>query len=319
MKKLNFKTVVLLVTLSSFFLAIIFSKIARQNTHENYVSLLKKTYLNRINFANSDQMKEMNFEKSISAEGITLLEIQAQNSDVQIESSPDQKVYLSYDFRSEGLDADEVQQGDKQLQFDLNESLKKEGVVLKINFNDWPRIDRRLSFSDLINLNFRSSSTVRLKVPSTILKVVMRSTSANFKLEHTNFKNVQFDSISGDLDVLQNTLERAKVETVSGDIQVLAYVDSLMASTISGNVNLGLKNTSPNIDFNTTSGDLNLTFEKQPDIKILFKTTSGDFHFDEPFKADSAIHGPGQKINLGNAKSPVNFQSVSGDLNIQVH
>jgi len=313
--------VILLVMLSSFFLAYVFSKIAQRNAHESYVSLLKKTYLNRVSFSHNSQTKETSIQKNITVQGITLLEIQTQGSDVEIESSPDEQVHMSYVFQTEDkdIDNDENPIGDKQMQFDLNESVKKEGVVLKINLNDWAKAERHLNLSDLIKLNFRTSSFLRLKVPSTILKIAMRSTSANLKLEQTNFKNVQFESISGDLDVLQDALEHTKVDTVSGDIQVSGHVDSLTASTISGNVNIGLKNNSPNIDVSTTSGDLNLQFVKQPDIKVLFKTTSGDFHFDQPFKVNSSNSGTEQKISLGNAKSLVNFESVSGDLNIQLH
>ena len=291
MKKLNFKIIVLLVTLGSLFLSVTFAKIAEKQSAGSYKELFRRSYTTNLQFNGKENHlnleNQFEYQKKIKAQNIDTLEIISSNSDLVINDGPAEDIQLSMitfydqdqpsDSRSQDLDRRVVVNQNK-LTVDL-QNLKSEINVQKGSINiNWNDMIKLISHLDTL----AEELALNIKIPKSIKKVVVKS-------------------ISGDLNLKADHLQDIQLETISGDAHFEGKVDHLNARSVSGDMKLVISNQNPQILFETTSGNLDLVFKTQPQIRVDFKTTSGELQSEWPELKGSSV---------------VRFESVSGDLNI---
>lgn len=291
MKKLNFKIIVLLVTLGSLFLSVTFAKIAEKQSGGSYKELFRRSYTTNLQFNGKENHlnleNQFEYQKKIKAQNIDTLEIISSNSDLVINDGPAEDIQLSMitfydqdqpsDSRSQDLDRRVVVNQNK-LTVDL-QNLKSEINVQKGSINiNWNDMIKLISHLDTL----AEEMALNIKIPKSIKKVVVKS-------------------ISGDLNLKADHLQDIQLETISGDAHFEGKVDHLNARSVSGDMKLVISNQNPQILFETTSGNLDLVFKTQPQIRVDFKTTSGELQ--------------SEWLEL-KGSSVVRFESVSGDLNI---
>lgn len=291
MKKLNFKIIVLLVTLGSLFLSVTFAKIAEKKSGSSYKELFRRSYATNLQFNGKENHlnleNQFEYQKKINAQNIDTLEIISSNSDLVINDGPAEDIQLSMitfyeqdqpsDSRSQDLDRRVVVNQNK-LTVDL-QNLKSEINVQKGSINiNWNDMIKLISHLDTL----AEEMALNIKIPKSIKKVVVKS-------------------ISGDLNLKADHLQDIQLETISGDTHFTGKIDHLNARSVSGDMKLVISNQNPQILFETTSGNLDLVFKTQPQVRVDFKTTSGELQSEWPELKGSSV---------------VRFESVSGDLNI---
>lgn len=206
-------------------------------------------------------------------------------------------------------------------------------------------------------INIKEGTRLELMVPVKAA-LALQAVSANIDVQGSAAPRISINSVSGDSSVLASspgkltvesvsgnvslklTSSQVSVNTVSGDMKMLGHLNGrLEIETVSGNVELDTPVLNQ-LNFNSVSGDGRFNTSLVGDGRIqmesvsgslrlmLPKTSSAQFQI-ESFSGDisSAIgkvvkeeFGPGQSLNarLGEGKSRVNLNTMSGDITVEL-
>jgi DUF4097 and DUF4098 domain-containing protein YvlB len=206
-------------------------------------------------------------------------------------------------------------------------------------------------------VNVKEGSQLELMVPIKAA-LVLEAVSADIDVQGSAAPRMSIDSVSGDSTVLASSPGKLSVEsvsgninlkltspqvtvnTVSGDIKMLGHLNgSLEVETVSGNVELdtpvlrqlhfnsvsgdGRFNTSlagdGRIEMDSVSGSLRLSLPKTSSTQLQIESFSGDIS-SAIGKVVKEEYGPGQSLNarIGDGKSQVNLNTMSGDVTLEL-
>ena len=144
---------------------------------------------------------------------------------------------------------------------------------------------------------------------------------------------LEIQGVSGEITV-EDVQGPLRLKSVSGDVECSRYVGHVEGNTVSGDVNfdsvrvrsIQLHTVSGDIElkgvleaarehrFRTISGDIDLSV-KDPDVLVDFRTASGDLECDIPAQVDRQSRKE-YTVGLGGARGHVVVKTVSGDLTI---
>ena len=170
---------------------------------------------------------------------------------------------------------------------------------------------------NFLNVNLPSKQ-LTLIVPSTLaanLRELSAGTvSANVTIDDPAFRieELDFKTVSGNLDAVIASAETAELETVSGTLCVIGGINKFDAESVSGHILLDCRNGAPReLDVETVSGNVTLQLPTDADLTLEYETTSGDF--------DSAlalgVHNGNYTIGTGRGEWEV--ETASGDLTVK--
>jgi lia operon protein LiaG len=166
------------------------------------------------------------------------------------------------------------------------------------------------------NVSFRSvSGDINLTERSNFNDVKLNSVSGDIRNKETSSRSYSASTVSGDLSLSDIFSENTSLSSVSGDIDYNGSLESLTASSVSGDCNFSLDSLTGRIKLNSTSGDIELRLPESISASIDFSTVSGDLSSDIP------ILTTGSKKNhlsgtIGGGNHSIEGHSVSGDIHI---
>ncbi len=228
------------------------------------------------------------------------------NGDVVVETSSDNKVYLSLTIEMSAKTDDLLAQAKRELQLgerQADDSLiffTKAPFIKKCRWGNYTGYDMR----DYPKYSFKYQ--YKLKVPK------------NVKLEAKTINN-------GDV-LVQNVEGAVKACNVNGAVEIRNARKVLQASTVNGDVTINfLESPKESIDFNTVNGDFNFELPNDFSAKVYFDTMNGDMFtaFDyqtmSPKVEKSNEHGKfkiGTKsgVEIGSGGPELSFRSINGNV-----
>lgn len=128
----------------------------------------------------------------------------------------------------------------------------------------------------------------------------------------TALRELDIESVSGNVEVKDITATEMKIESVSGNIAVSgAAVTKMDFETVSGNIAIYHGGQRGELDLETVSGDVVLSFAS-PDFRVEYKTVSG--------KVNNACGATLDRktYSLGNATVTGEVETVSGNLELRL-
>ena len=163
-------------------------------------------------------------------------------------------------------------------------------------------------------------ATVTIETVSAEVEVVdhhgpaqYRTTSGEIALQHVSGP-IEINSVSGDIDLDASGPVDLRAQTVSGDVELRApALTRLELATTSGDVRVDARLVGPGpFSIHTVSGDAEVV--GRTGLSIDAKTITGDLSTELPHRSESR---PGRRsLVVGGGEASLNFQSVSGDLEV---
>lgn len=151
-------------------------------------------------------------------------------------------------------------------------------------------------------------------------KLSVESVSGNVSLKLTS-PQVSVNTVSGDVRMLGHLNGRLDVETVSGNVELdTPVLNQLHFNSVSGD---GSFQTSlagnGRIEMDSVSGSLRLALPKTSSVHFKVESFSGDIS-SAVGKVVKEEYGPGRSLDarLGEGKSNVNLNTMSGDVTIEI-
>jgi len=130
----------------------------------------------------------------------------------------------------------------------------------------------------------------------------------------------QINAISGDVRI-KGVNGNIAVQTVSGDVQMEGIVGNVNTTTVSGDVRLELSQEPDpqDMDFNSVSGDIDLTFQGVFNANLDILTLSGDITARGDLQVfttrEMGNKKAGGRIGQGGQRT-IHIKTVSGDIQL---
>ena len=300
----NVTVKVIIATCACFLLALGFGKMAEKSGSKDYWDQVSEVY----SMKNGKKFSSSTVAGRLDSSGLTEIQINSRSSDIKIEKSDDDQIEFIYKgFLS-----------DSKIVLDEKSSYKIEGnrVVFDFDHIYQNKINEEANWANFFkfNIDFGSDGLV-LRIPKSIKNLRIDSVSSGIKITDISLDELDIKTISGDLRLKNSNVKKISHESVSGDLKIDGDIRQIKSKTISGNLRLESVSLTPEIKFSTTSGDLKASFKSTPDLNIDFNTTSGELNFDRQF-TQLKVDGSVKAFRLGKGISHLEVSSVSGNIDI---
>ena len=285
---------ILFVTLGAFALSYVSAAVG--NVGDDYPSSLAIKYSDEL----TNQV-DLNFKKVFEAQDIEELHLETVSADVEFEVGELAQVNVEIQGRFSVPDKDPEQiikykvEG-KTLYIKTREGETNENSYFRFNVNP-------------------DTGHARIRLPASIKRLVIKTVSGNIGLQKFDLETLQVKTVSG--DVTSDTLKskNADFKTVSGDFHLGGAFENLGFQSVSGDLNLGLLETNSKMNISSTSGDVELTLPKDPDLRLNFSTVSGELEYDPTF-GYAESEELRQHRTFGSGLGEINLRTISGDVSI---
>lgn len=241
----------------------------------------------------SGEVKDVQIDRTLEVKGVELLEVTMTSTDILVKKSADDKMHVKLTglVASNVIDLQTEQTGNKMV-IGLKEDEKKQGF-----------------------LNFSSEEgDMEIQVPAGVRKLALKTVSGDVEIVEIPLEDLDLKTVSGDFEIDDAPVKKVLWYSVSGDFEADAPIESFDGKSVSGDFEITTDNPTPNFAVVTTSGDLNLSFEVEPDVNIDARSVSGDVVVKTASLKQSASGNFNHAINSG--KGLISFKSTSGDLTI---
>lgn len=207
----------------------------------------------------------------------------------------------------EGTDDDEITVGESTVDGQKPMVLKKGGSTLYVEFSEDVSI---LSF----NVGTNTTKDLYITVPKDwdFKKVELDGASADVEVLNLTGKEFDIDTASGNHTFQDCSLEKLEMDTASGDLNYSGSIrDKLKLSGASAQANLILLNAPKSIKIDSVSGDLNLTLPENCGFTLEKDTLSGSF------SSEFDTHGDDGKVVHGDGECKIEVEGVSASVHIR--
>ncbi|MBX3022588.1 MAG: DUF4097 family beta strand repeat protein [Bdellovibrionales bacterium] len=230
-------------------------------------------------------------QRTIDAKGVKEIEVEMSSTDIRITPSSDAQIHVDIHgvVSTQKVDLATKLSGGK-----LTMSLKGE---------------RELTANDL-----KEEGDMELRIPASIKGLVVKTTSGDIDLVRTILDKVSLNTVSGDAELDDVKIGAIHWQTVSGDWESDSGISGFEGKSTSGDYEFILRSADPRLKLTSTSGDLKMKFSAAPDLKLDFRTTSGQSKIRT---AQLSQEGKATNAKLGQGKGSLDFSSVSGSMTIE--
>jgi DUF4097 and DUF4098 domain-containing protein YvlB len=237
-------------------------------------------------------------KKSVSTKGVEEIEIETTATDVTLERVESETAEITLNGRYPG-------ESDPLL-------VNTEGSKLEVRVRETDT-DNKFKF----NITFdESEGGLLLRVPAGVRKITVKTVSGDVHAKKMQLKDLAVKSVSGDVNLDDAKLQELLFQSTSGDLNAEQLeAEKVSGKTISGDLSLTLHSLEPRMELNSTSGDIELRFRSEPNLKVDFKTVSGEVDADMGSKSIS--HSGSQEFTLGKETGLLQAKTISGDLSIR--
>jgi lia operon protein LiaG len=165
----------------------------------------------------------------------------------------------------------------------------------------------------LINL---SELHLDIYIPDNFSKEIeVNTVSGNLDIRRFNLESFTFKSTSGDIGASKLASETIKIETTSGKVSLNDAEGSIKINTISGDVDLSLKSFRYNLDIKTTSGEVGVRIPEESKFEFSLGSVSGNIK--NEFKAKiTFVDEKNLEGSVGEGIYKISIKSISGDINL---
>lgn len=294
--------ITLLITVVSYGLSV---TLAKHYGEENMVQYLQDV----ANHTFSQKQYETTYtEEALAADKVNELEISGTGVDIKVEKSKDNKIKFFYN---------------KTPKDQIAQLIHINGLVMKLDLDDLENHGSYVQFNFTKGKNYYGAlikePSVIIQVPENIKRVVIKTVSGDLDVVDLSLDDLKIKSVSGDVHVALEKLQSFEQESVSGDIELFGNVRDIKAKTISGNLSVDSKLDNPNLKFVSTSGDLKAAFEKTPNLNLKFETVSGDISYPSEL-AKGVVDSSVKTFTFGKGEGLFDVQTTSGNIEIvQMH
>ncbi|GAB4201606.1 MAG: DUF4097 family beta strand repeat-containing protein [Wenzhouxiangellaceae bacterium] len=158
----------------------------------------------------------------------------------------------------------------------------------------------------------------RIIADATAREVEIQSVSGDIRLRAGGSTETRLESVSGDIEVGEVS-GRLKVQAVSGDIEIRsARLHKADFETVSGDLEINAELAAESdLELSSHSGDIELNINDVP-LDLEVETFSGGISSDWG-KVEREKHGPGKSLNYrqGSGTAKVNINAFSGDVRVR--
>ncbi len=288
----------LLATIGCTVLALIFGSMADSDMMKEYGKRAAK-----IKFSD---MPFQNVSVKLDAKEIERLTVKSRAINIKVEPSPDEFIHVEYSYSGPPTEGELPQnRNGHELTLDADEFMKNDG--------QW-KIDM---FQSDANFNISGEDArLTIKVPARIQTVILKSISGSLKAESMQIKKLVADAVSGDVIIPSGQIEEFEVRTVSGNLKLEAAAKKIDAKSVSGNLKMTLQIADAGLNCETTSGDVVLKYEREPNAMLSFKTMSGQVRVSAAQRMK--VEGELNDFKLGAGNGYINIKTISGDAKVQL-
>lgn len=265
---------------------------------------------------------KINEERTVEADRIDSLNIQTSSANVEIGSDTTKQIKV-------------------KLEGSINKKLKDQYHLKVEEMNGQLEIEY-LSNENLVGLKLGSEKDLHIQiiVPEKVYrqlrmntssgnitvnnifadKIELTTTSGNQTVEGTETRDaVAIKSTSGDVKLAHNTMNSFTVNSTSGYVETEGVTSkSGQIHTTSGGVTMKIKNIIEKVNVLTTSGDVEVDYEKNPEsLRVEFRGDSGksDIKLQDIMYKDKNKHLASGVIGKGTNQLKV--KTTSGDFTVQ--
>lgn len=223
--------------------------------------------------------KEIEYE--VSLKDIEEISLNLVSQDVYVYGSNDDKLYIKHYVNKNLVEKEKLQVTKKGNKISIVKQ-NKIGVNF-FNFNIWgtnEQVEVYLPVNYNNNLDFRTVSGELELSGLTLDELSCHSTSGEIKLNDIKAKELSVNEVSGDLELTDVEAESVRTKTTSGDVKIKGVrLDRIKASQISGNFEM--KGISQYLDLNSVSGEIEIDLDEMAE-EVQRETVSGDIELSIP-------------------------------------
>ncbi|TLS37964.1 DUF4097 family beta strand repeat-containing protein [Pseudalkalibacillus caeni] len=242
---------------------------------------------------------KINDQKTVKASGIDSIEVDTSSIDVNIVPTKGKDIRIELDGKVS-----------EKLKDKIRLRVHENGDTIKID------IEERNSFKFGVTIK---SLDLTVQVPEKRFEnITVDTSSGDIEVEDVEADGFHFSASSGDVTASNLKAASISIDTSSGDMVLNDLQGSLQGEASSGRIMLDTKKITDDIEFNTSSGNVEIESAVQPDALILeFDGSSGEGNvdlkgMDYKVKEEHEIRG---SIGKNGPKLIVNTSSGDFDLN----
>lgn len=191
---------------------------------------------------------------------------------------------------------------------------------------------------DWNKLNGSGYGMMRIFLPTDYDKdFTIESISGDVSADELRTRDLELSTISGDVSINELIGDDISIDTISGDTRIESLetnqlnlfstsgdydifklsVHDLKADMVSGDTLLELDNLSGDMNLDSVSGDITLSFTFNPDIRLDIESVSGDIECDYSLDNVDINKDNTLKADIGKGKESLSIDTVSGDIYIK--
>jgi len=180
-----------------------------------------------------------------------------------------------------------------------------EGSKLKIEI-EYPRV-----------LFYNANVVLDVYIPQDYREnIIIDTVSADVDISNLDINNFQCKTVSGDLRIESLGSDNLTLKTTSGNINILDILGNLKVDSVSGNVNVGYKVFTQDIDIKTISGKVKIDLPQNAEFYLKTNTVSGEVVTKFPITIISFNKLNQLEGTVGTGDNSIIIDTVSGDIYI---
>lgn len=144
--------------------------------------------------------------------------------------------------------------------------------------------------------------------------ISVATSSGDMYMENLIVKDVDMNSTSGDIEIIETQAISLNLATSSGDIESSGSIGVFDIITSSGDVDLNIDESKGDIKITTSSGDVEIKLGINANYSITGTTSSGDVYFSGPTSLEKDKNGEFELL-IGAGENTMKITTSSGEIN----
>ena len=144
--------------------------------------------------------------------------------------------------------------------------------------------------------------------------VIIDTVSADVDISNLDINNFQCKTVSGDLRIESLGSDNLTLNTTSGNINILNILGNLKVDSVSGNINVGYKVFTQDIDIKTISGKVKIDLPQNAEFYLKTNTVSGEVVAKFPITIISFNKMNQLEGTVGTGDNRIIVNTVSGNI-----